>query len=521
MRKKATMDRGKPLPRFHDTIWTTGFLIPSTCLLGLLMSGLAFSQGAEPMPQISLLPWATGFERPVYVTHAGDGSGRLFVVEQGGRILLVSQGQAVHSTFLDISDRVSCCGERGLLSVAFPPGFAGKNYFYVDYTDLSGGTVVSRFHLVPGGDMGDPASEEILLQIHQPFANHNGGQLAFGPDGYLYIGTGDGGSGGDPLNNGQNLSVLLGKILRIDVESGRQTYIVPRSNPFIIDLEARSEIWAYGLRNPWRFSFDRLTGDLYVADVGQNRIEEVDFQAASSGGGENYGWKIMEGPECFGAPSCNQEGLVLPVAFYEHSPAQGCAVTGGYVYRGPSCPTFQGTYLYGDYCSGVIWGVRRDSVSWQSGPLLDSTLSISSFGEDEAGEIYVLDLGGGALYQVRAQLPLMPDVKANGLDGPVEVNALETVSVTVNLGPAGMLNQTAEWWLAAETAQGFFYYVYPSGWQTAFQPAFVGLVGPVTSYEVYKGVLLPGRYTIYFALDPIVDDTPQVTWLDAVVVDVR
>jgi glucose/arabinose dehydrogenase len=513
------MNHREPFYRYHDTRFTRGLLIFSTCLLGLLISGIALSQGVGPLPQISLFPWASGFQRPVHVTHAGDGSGRLFVVEQGGRILQVSQGESIHPTFLDISDRVSCCGEQGLLSVAFPPGFADKNYFYVDYTDLSGGTVVSRFHMAPAGDVGDPSSEEVLLQIPQPFANHNGGQLAFGPDGYLYIGTGDGGSGGDPLNNGQNTSVLLGKILRIDVESGRQPYTIPRDNPFIVALEARDEIWAYGLRNPWRFSFDRVTGDLYVADVGQNRIEEVNFQPASSRGGENYGWKIMEGPECFGASSCNQEGLVLPVAFYDHT--QGCAVTGGHVYRGPTYPILQSVYLYGDFCSGVIWGLRRDGALWQSGPLLDSALLITSFGEDEAGEMYVLDLGQGNVYQVQAHSPLMPDVKANGLDGPVDVTSQETVSITVSLGPADVVHQTAEWWLAAETEEGLFYYVHPSGWQTGFQRAFVGPVGPVTSFEVYRGILPPGRTIIYFALDPIVDDSPQITWLDLVAVDVR
>jgi len=211
--------------------------------------------------------------------------------------------------------------------------------------------------------------------------------------------------------------------------------------------------------------------------------------------------------------------LVLPVTFYDHT--QGCAVTGGYVYRGPTYPSLQSVYLYGDFCSGVIWGLRQDGPSWQNGPLLDSALSITSFGEDEAGEMYVLDLVTGNLYQGQAQSPLMPDVKANGLDGPVEVAAQETVSITVSLGPADVVHQTAEWWLAAETEQGLFYYVHPSGWQTGFQRAFVGPVGPVTSFEVYRGMLPPGRTIIYFALDPIVDDSPQITWLDLVVVDVR
>ncbi len=350
------MNHRDPMLWCHGKKLLWGFVF-STCLLVLLINGIAFSQGVGPLPQISLFLWASGFQRPVHVTHAGDGSGRLFVVEQGGRILQVNRGESIHPIFLDISNRVTCCGERGLLSAAFPPGFEEKHYFYAYYTDLSGGSVISRFHLVAGGNVGDPASEEILLQIPQPFANHNGGQLSFGPDGYLYIGTGDGGSGGDPLNNGQNTGVLLGKILRIDVESGGEPYVIPPDNPFNGDPGGLDEIWAYGLRNPWRFSFDRLTGDLYVADVGQNRFEEVNFQAASSGGGENYGWKIMEGPDCFGASSCNQEGLVLPVAFYDHT--QGCSVTGGHVYRGPTYSGLQSVYLYGDFCSGVIWGLDR------------------------------------------------------------------------------------------------------------------------------------------------------------------
>ena len=245
-------------------------------------------------PAIQVQRLVGGVTQPTHVAAVPDGGGRLWVVEQPGRIRLVRNGVLAQAPVLDITSRVSCCGERGLLSVAFPPGFATKRYFYVNYTNLAGNTVIGRYRLT-ADDVADPASETVVLGVDQPFANHNGGQLAFGPDGFLYIGMGDGGSGGDPFGNGQSLGTLLGKILRIDVESGTQPYAVPPSNPFVGRAGARGEIWAYGLRNPWRFSFDRATGDLYIADVGQELYEEVDFQPAASRGGENYGWNIMEG----------------------------------------------------------------------------------------------------------------------------------------------------------------------------------------------------------------------------------
>jgi hypothetical protein len=249
-------------------------------------------------------------------------------------------------------------------------------------------------------DVADPNSEEILLAVPQPFANHNGGQLAFGPDGFLYIGKGDGGSGGDPFNNAQNPASLLGKILRIDVESGVIPYAIPPSNPFVQTPGSRGEIWALGLRNPWRFSFDRQTGDLFIADVGQSAFEEVDFQPAGSAGGQNYGWRIMEGAHCFGDPACSQAGLALPVAEYDH--AQGCSITGGFVYRGSAFPRMQGVYFYADFCSGRFWGMKRDGAAWQNTLLLTEPHSISSFGEDEAGDIYAADLAAGAVYEIVA-----------------------------------------------------------------------------------------------------------------------
>ena len=367
--------------------------LPLAALLALQGAALA-----ADWPQITLVKRFSGLTQPVHITNAGDGSGRIFIVEQVGRIRVASGGTLRRAPLLDIGSRISCCGERGLLSVAFPPGFGSKRTFYVDYTDSAGNTVVSRFRLSADPDVADPASEQILLTIEQPYANHNGGQLAFGPDGYLYVGMGDGGSGGDPQNNAQSPLSLLGKILRIDVESGAPTYAVPASNPFVATAGYRPEIWALGLRNPWRFSFDRRTGDLYVADVGQNRYEEVDFQPAGDPGGENYGWRVMEGAHCYNPDPCSQSGLAQPVFEYDHS--QGCSVTGGFVYRGTIYPRMQGIYFFSDYCSGRIWGLRRDGSSWQSTLLLTSSYTVTTFGEDEAGSVYLADYGRGDVYQL-------------------------------------------------------------------------------------------------------------------------
>jgi glucose/arabinose dehydrogenase len=366
-------------------------------LAALAAVGSAAPSAAE-WPQISLPKRFSGLTQPVHITQAGDGSGRLFFVEQPGRIRVSRGGTLLPVPFLDIVSRVSCCGERGLLSVAFPPGYGSKRYFYVDYTDTAGNTVISRFRLGADADVADPGSEQIVLTIAQPYSNHNGGQLAFGPDGYLYVGMGDGGSGGDPQNNAQSPTSLLGKILRIDVESGAAPYAVPVSNPFAGRAGYRGEIWALGLRNPWRFSFDRRTGDLFIGDVGQNRYEEVDFQPAGDPGGENYGWRIMEAGHCYDPNPCNQTGLLQPIFEYDHS--QGCSVTGGPVYRGSLYPRMQGVYFFADYCSGRLWGLRRDGNSWHSTQLLDSPYTVSTFGEDEAGNVYLADYGRGDVYQV-------------------------------------------------------------------------------------------------------------------------
>ena len=344
---------------------------------------------------LKLLPLVSGLNRPVYLTNAGDGSGRLFVVEQRGRIIIVKDGAVNPTPFLDIVSLVGSDSlERGLLSVAFQPDYATNGFLFVDYTNKEGNTVIARYHVADNPDQADPNSAKILLTIDQPYPNHNGGQLAFGPDGYLYVGMGDGGSANDPHNNGQSLNTLLGKILRLDINQG-DPYGVPANNPFVNQADARPEIWAYGLRNPWRFSFDRATGDMYIADVGQDRYEEVDVALAGTPGGQNFGWRLMEGAHCFDPANCDPAslGVVLPVAEYDHS--QGCSITGGYVYRGEQFPALTGTYFYSDWCSGIIWSLRREADgSWSQAELLPSGLQVSSFGQDEAGELYVVNYKG-------------------------------------------------------------------------------------------------------------------------------
>lgn len=348
---------------------------------------------------LNLVPVAGGFTKPTFVTHPGDGSGRLFVTEQVGRIWLIDNGEVYPEPFLDIVDLVgSDASEQGLLSVVFHPDYANNGFFYVNYTDKQGDTVIARYTVSAGNpNVADPASGTVVLTFDQPYANHNGGQLVFGPDGYLYIGTGDGGSGGDPQNNGQSLNTLLGKILRIDVDNA-EPYGIPADNPFLDVSDARPEIWSYGWRNPWRFSFDRQTGDMYIADVGQNQYEEVHVEPAGSPGGLNYGWNLMEGNHCFRSPDCDPVALnlELPVVEYDHS--LGCSITGGYVYRGDLFPDLTGAYLYGDFCSGRVWGLRQEADgSWSQAELLASGYRISSFGQDEAGEIYLVDHGGEIL----------------------------------------------------------------------------------------------------------------------------
>jgi uncharacterized protein (TIGR03437 family) len=347
--------------------------------------------------EIQVVRIASAVDAPTDIQDAGDGSGRLFFVLQNGIIRIFRNGALVAQPFLDIRSKTRGRDEQGLLGLAFPPGFAQSRRFYVDYTDLNGDTVIAQYRVSENADVADATSEIVLLPIKQPFANHNGGQVRFGPDGYLYIAMGDGGSGGDPMNNGQRRDTLLGKLLRIDVEADPGRVRIPPDNPFVNMAGARPEIWAYGLRNPWRFSFDRATADLWIADVGQETYEEVNFQPASSRGGENYGWNRMEGLHCY-LQGCSMGGLTLPVAEYNHT--LGCSVTGGFVYRGRVSPGLRGTYIYGDFCSGRIWGVERLGAQFLNRLLLNTGFNITTFGQDAAGEIYLANSALGAIYRV-------------------------------------------------------------------------------------------------------------------------
>ena len=347
---------------------------------------------AEPLRELDIERVYPGlsFDRPVALAFPEDGARRGFVVEQAGRILFLKDEDA--DTFLDIRDRVNDRGnEEGLLGLAFDPDFDSNGLFYVYYTaNGPRRSVISRFSVGPGYNTADPGSEKVILEVEQPYANHNGGQILFGPGDFLYVGLGDGGSAGDPKGHGQNTGTLLGTILRLDVSSldAAGSYAIPADNPLVGVAGARPEIWAYGLRNPWRFTFDSETGDMWAADVGQNALEEVDLVRP----GLNYGWKIMEGDECY-SRSCDTRGLELPVTVYGRD--DGCSITGGYVYRGTRLPSLYGAYVYGDFCSGKIWALRFDgSRVTESIQLADTKLRISSFAEDADGELYILDLGG-------------------------------------------------------------------------------------------------------------------------------
>ena len=344
---------------------------------------------------VALVAVASGLVFPLHLT-APPGDSRLFIVEKGGTIRIVQGGALLPAPFLDLSAQVSGGGEQGLLGLAFDPRYGTTGRFVVHYTDLAGDTRVSAFRVSQDPNLADAASEAPILGVDQPFPNHNGGQVLFGPDGFLYVTLGDGGSAGDPGNRAQSLADLLGSILRIQpLEAGG--YAVPPDNPFVGVTDVRPEIWSYGLRNPWRVDLDPLTGDLYVADVGQGRWEEVSVAAAADGAGRgaNFGWRIMEGPECFGSSGCDQAGLTPPLVWYGHD--AGCSITGGFVYRGSAIPALQGHYFYGDFCSGFVRSFRLENgaaVDQYEWPALAPGADLPGFGRDAAGELYVLGTDG-------------------------------------------------------------------------------------------------------------------------------
>ncbi len=398
----------------------------STWLLVVIVSALFFGastsvHAADPAAlHLSVQLVTNGFSSPVYVTNAGDA--RLFVVEQAGKIRIIKNGALLPTPFLNITGAVLSGGERGLLSVAFHPQYATNGLFFVFHTIAGGDNVIERYRVTANPDLADANSGTHVLTIpHAINNNHNGGLLAFGPDGYLYLGTGDGGGGGDPAGNGQNTASLSGKILRIDVNGG-SPYAIPASNPFANDMTGKKkEIWAYGLRNPWRYAFDPPSGSLYIADVGQGNWEEVNVVPATAAG-INYGWNVTEGAHCYppGTTTCDTAGITLPVAEYDHS--LGCSITGGFVYRGAAYPRLVGLYLFADYCSGRIWALDQPNVgTWRRTELLDTSHAITSFGTDRNGELYLTDGSEGGVYRiVVASVPLPVSRTGSGnLTGPV------------------------------------------------------------------------------------------------------
>ncbi len=386
----------------------------------------------------------SGFTRPVHVTHAGDGSGRLFVVEQDGRIIVVEDGAALNTPFLNIQNIVRSSNdtnggnEQGLLGVAFHPDYENNGYFYINYTTeafdsvTTGSTVVARYSVANNNpNLADPDSALILLTIEQPARNHNGGQLLFGPDGYLYIGVGDGGGSNDQFDQAQDKTTLLGTILRIDVNNptNGKNYGIPPGNPYVNEAGA-DEIWAIGLRNPWRFSFDQVTGDLYIGDVGQNAREEISYQAANTEGGLNFGWACREGT-VDGPKDCTGT-FEAPIVDYPWD--AGGAVTGGFVYRGSFYPALEGYYFYGDYGLGKIWSLRHNGTTWVSELELDETFAISAFGEDEAGELYVVDYSNGQIRRLADVNGITPNLSPSSKSAtPASAEPGATFTYTIRL----------------------------------------------------------------------------------------
>lgn len=382
--------------------------VAAAFLLVLACADDVLGPGPTPVPagrdSLALQLVAQGLSQPLFLTAPRSDSSRLFVVEQGGRVRIIRNDTLLTRNFLDLRGRVATGNEQGLLSIAFHPQYASNGYVFVSYTNTAGDTRIVRYRVSSNPDSLDAASGDTILSVDQPYSNHNGGLVAFGPDGFFYVGLGDGGSANDPQNRAQNPANILGKMLRLDV-NGALPYTIPATNPFAGGSSPLPEIWALGLRNPWRFSFDRANGDLFIADVGQGDREEVNLQSGASAGGENYGWRIMEGRECRGGGSCNMSGLILPIVEYANGD-DGCAVTGGYVYRGSAIAGLAGTYFYADYCNAWIRSFRHNGGQlvdhWDWSHKLVSGGPISSFGEDARGELYVV-AHNGRIYRLVKQ----------------------------------------------------------------------------------------------------------------------
>jgi glucose/arabinose dehydrogenase len=417
-------------------------LIMKVRYLPLVILMVVVFTASKSQPQLELQPFASGLESPIGIMNAGDD--RLFVIQQRGLIRIIDpEGNVSDTPFLDLSGTVSQTGfETGLLGLAFHPDYSGNGYFFVNYTrETDGNSVISRFSVSDDNpDLADPGSEQVLLTVTQPLANHNGGQVLFGPDGYLYIALGDGGGAGDPGDNGQDPTTLLGKMLRIDVDGGNGNgYSIPPDNPFIADETTPDEIWALGLRNPWRNSFDRYTGDFWIADVGQADREEVNFQPADSPGGENYGWRCYEGTIEFNPEDCDDpESYVFPVFEYGHPAGTGCtgSITGGYVYRGAIYGGMFGVYLAGDYCTGVLYYVNRSNGEFEGGELITFDRGISSFGEDRYGELYVALIGSGEVLRVTETEDCNPVAVIMEADRPLEFVSGESLTLEAFFHPS-------------------------------------------------------------------------------------
>jgi uncharacterized repeat protein (TIGR01451 family) len=447
------------LPVFDNQNILRYSLDPSTGGLGAIGSPAAAGAGPKPMAAtrfgaaavpVSLIPLVTGLPAPpVAITNAHDGSGRLFITLQDGRVMVHDGCNLKITPFLDIRSLVLSGGERGLLSIAFHPAFPATPYFYVYYTRQDDGAIViARYRVSIGNaNVADPASGVTLIVIPHPnFANHNGGQVQFGPDGYLYFATGDGGSANDPSCNAQRDDVLLGKMMRVDVNQNFNTppyYGIPPTNPFVGPGNPPDEVWAKGLRNPYRFSFDRLLGDLLIGDVGQGAREEVDLQPVGAGG-RNYGWKVMEGTSCtfdIGGcggpppPHCLASAYTPPVLEYSHA-AGRCSITGGYRYRGTQIPGLFGSYVYADYCTGEIFAATQTGQTWAAGLINDAPFNVSAFGEDEAGELYVANYSGSAIYRIVSPSPAA-DLSITKTDGQSSAVAGMPVTYTITAGNNG------------------------------------------------------------------------------------